>query len=42
MGPAHLNESVTEGYHGLGSDKEARELGFSGGRHDVLDDLGYC
>ena len=40
--PAHFDESVPEGYHGLGTDKEAGELGFSGGRHDVLDYLGYC
>ena len=35
--PAHLDESVTEGYHGLGADEEARELGFGGRGHDVLD-----
>ena len=40
--PAHLDKSFPEGYHGLGADEEAGELGFSGGRHDVLDDLGYC
>ena len=39
---AHLDESVPEGYHGIGADEEAGELGFSGGRHDLLDDLGYC
>ena len=42
MRPAHFDDSVTEGYHGLGSYEEAIELGFSGGRHEVLDDLGYC
>ena len=40
--PAHFDESFSEGYHGLGADEEACEFGFSGGRHDVLDYLGYC
>ena len=38
----HFDESVPDGYHGLGADEEAREFGFSNGRHDVLDYLGYC
>ena len=42
MRPAHFYESVREGYPGLGADEEAGELSFSGRRHDVLDDLGYC
>ena len=42
MIPAHFDESFSEGYHGLGADEEACEFGFSGGRHDVLDYLGYC
>ena len=40
LGPAHFNESLVEGVHLLGSDKEVREFQFDCGVHDKFDDLG--
>ena len=40
VSPAHFHESISMGYHGFGADEEAREFGFSGGRHDVFNYLG--
>ena len=40
LGPAHFNESLVEGVHLLGGDKEVREFQFDCGVHDKFDDLG--